>query len=264
VPLLNGTLYSYSKRTWYRRGWDSTQSRRIESSRLTRLVYFYCSFVIYSAYTICKGIPIDKSGEAHVGPFQEYRAEVGIQADDMRFRIKFDYSILQQQNEKNSTSGSEVDADAAIPGALHLRSMTVCREALDMWPRVAGRGDAAPPPPPVLCEALFGEPIGAAGGLYDPPLIGSDAQASQYMMLDLEGGATVLFPYIMDQDAAAHDGQGWVTTLDWCAGKMRYQVDRKVNAGRDILGLRTLELSEVQAADAETYRPRDGGQNMRQ
>lgn len=221
--------------------------------------YFTRSLVITnytprSGYTICKGVPFDDSGDAHVGPFQEYRAEVGIQADDMRFRIKFDYSVLSNDDDDNNTSNGFSAADAA---PLHLKSMTVCREALDMWPRV--QGGAAP----VLCEALFGE-AGAAGGLYDPPPVGSDKQASQYMMLDLEGGATVLFPYVMDQEDAAHDGQGWVTSLDWSSGKMRYQVDRKVNAGRDILGLRTLELSSVQAQDADTYRPRDGGENMRQ
>ena len=45
---------------------------------------------------------------------------------------------------------------------------------------------------------------------------------------------------------------------------MRYQVDCKVYGGDQLLGLRTLELSQVQSANAEVYRPRDGGENMRQ
>jgi hypothetical protein len=110
---------------------------------------------------------------------------------------------------------------------------------------------------------LFG-PRGADGGLYDPPPIGSEKQKSQYLLLDLEGRATVLLPYLMDQDPEAHDGYGWVTTLDWTPGSQRYQLDRKTKSGKNILGLRTLELTEVQSAAAETYRPSDGGENMRQ
>jgi hypothetical protein len=100
---------------------------------------------------------------------------------------------------------------------------------------------------------------------YDPPPVGSEVQASQYLLLDLEGRATVLLPYLMDQDPEAHGGDsGWVTSLDWTPGTQRYQLDRKTTGGKKLLGLRTLELSEVQSADADTYRPRDGGQNMRQ
>lgn len=80
-------------------------------------------------------------------------------------------------------------------------------------------------------------------------------------MVDLDGGATILFPYEIDQK---DETLGWVTSLDWSAAGMRYQVDRKIQGGPNVMGLRTLELSEVQAANAEQYRPRDGGQNMRQ
>lgn len=125
-----------------------------------------------------------------------------------------------------------------------------------MWPRSPGVDD-------MVASSLFG-PKGAAGGLYDPPPIKTEEQANRYLLMELEGGASLLFPYEMDQDPSAFDGEGWVTSLDWTAGSMRYQVDRKVNGGPDLLGLKTLELSEVQGADAETYRPRDGGQNMRQ
>jgi hypothetical protein len=84
------------------------------------------------------------------------------------------------------------------------------------------------------------------------------------MKLDLEGGATVLLPYLIDQDPSVHPDMGWVTSLDWSPGPIRFQVDRKINLGQGILGLRTLEVSEVQSADAETYRPKDGGEDMRQ
>jgi hypothetical protein len=182
------------------------------------------------------------------GPFAEYRTEVGIQDKNIRLRLKFDYSVL----EKSRTTTTP-------PPSLHLKTLTVCREMIGGLPTQSSNSisDA------ITREAFYG-PAGAEGGLYDPPPISSDEQAQQYMIMDLDGRASVLFPYVMDQDPIAHDGNGWVHSVDWTPGSMRYQVDRKVNGGEDMLGLRTLELSEVQGVDAETYRPRDGGQNMRQ
>jgi hypothetical protein len=84
------------------------------------------------------------------------------------------------------------------------------------------------------------------------------------MMMELPGRATILFPYRMDQEDGLFDGNGWVKTLDWTSGQFRYQVDRKVTGGSKLLGLRTLELSSIQQEDAEEFRPRDGGQDMRQ
>jgi hypothetical protein len=56
------------------------------------------------------------------------------------------------------------------------------------------------------------------------------------MDVDLEGGATIFFPYLMQQDPEAFDGYGWVTSLDWTPGRIRYQVDRKVREGAELLG----------------------------
>lgn len=201
-------------------------------------------------YTICKGIQLQESKEPFVGPFQEYRSELGIQFDDLRFRVKLDYSVTDAEKK-----------DMALP-PLRLRSFTVCRETLGLWPRSSANYKSAIEQ--LTDVVLFGS-AGAQGGLYDPPPVGSEEQAGQYLLLDLEGGATLLLPFTMDQDPTVHpDSNGWVTSLDWTPGKFRFQVDRKTNGGKDILGLRTLELSEVQSADAETYRPRDGGANMRQ
>merc|ERR1712232_962184 len=108
----------------------------------------------------------------------------------------------------------------------------VCRERLGQWPRKEGYA------PSEREIALFGPP-GASGGLYDPPPVGSDEQAAQYLSLDLQGGATVLFPFKIDQDESLFDGQGWVTTLDWSPADIRYQVDRKVLAGKSIKRLKT-------------------------
>jgi hypothetical protein len=188
----------------------------------------------------------------YLGPFREYRVEVGIWAEDARFRVKLDYGILEE---------TEDDDNAPSP-PLQLKTLVVCREAADKWPRSS-----------TLAKSLFTAPAGAPGGLYDPPPVGY--RAEQYCQVDLDGGATALFPIIMEQvgsfgddenetDGSEDDSIGWVTSLDWTAGPMRYQVDRKVHGGRRLRGLRTLELSEVQGEDAERYRPRDGGQDMRQ
>jgi hypothetical protein len=200
--------------------------------------------------------------DAYKGPFSEYKTEVGILDKNIRLRLKFDYSILD--NDSSSTSTTSV----SLP-LLHLKTMTVCREMLGDWPKTSSSSTTTTTSSTntvsdiLVQEAFYGQ-AGADGGLYDPPPISSDEQASQYMMMDIPGHASILFPYVIDQEPTAHDGYGWVHTIDWTPGSMRYQVDRKVNSGIDLLGLRTLELSEVQGIDAETYRPRDGGQNMRQ
>lgn len=200
-----------------------------------------------NAYTICTSTPLGDSQEPYEGPYATYRAELGITSeDDVRFRIKMDYSVL--------------DSDKAELPPLHLKSFTICRETLEMWPRAENYKSKIEA---ITQDALFGR-RGADGGLYDPPPVGTAEQAGQYLMLDLEGRATVLLPYLMDQDPEVHDGTGWVSTLDWTPGQQRFQLDRKTRAGKEMLGLRTLELTEVQSADAETYRPTDGGENMRQ
>jgi hypothetical protein len=197
-------------------------------------------------------VPLHEDQAPNEGPYKEYRAEVGIQSKVLRFRVKLNYAVVGNSADVTKARGS-------APPPLLLKSLVVCREARELWPRpgrhksVADRWSE---------NGLFGKP-GAPGGLYDPPPI-DDVQAQRYMLLDLEGRATVLFPYQMDQSPEAFDGNGWVSSLDWTPDTMRFQVDRKVNGGKEILGLRTLELSEVQSKDADTYRPRDGGQNMRQ
>jgi hypothetical protein len=217
-----------------------------------------------SAYTICDTVPLIKSlvnddadeDSSLVGPFKEYRVELGICAnDEARFRIKLDYNVLNDINK----------IDVLSPPPLHLKTMVVCRESADKWPRSS-----------TMARSLFGAPAGAPGGLYDPPIVGGPNRSDQYCQVDLDGSATALFPVIIDQGESNESGEdsdaasdqddriGWVTSLDWTAGGMRYQVDRKVHSGRHLRGLRTLELSEVQGNDADRYRPRDGGQNMRQ
>ncbi len=204
-----------------------------------------------NGYTICTAIKLVEKNDdllPHEGPFSEYRSELGIQFEELRLRVKLDYAVTEF--EKSSME---------LP-PLRLRSFTVCRETLGMWPRASKYKSAIQ----ALTDIVFFGPAGAVGGLYDPPPVGSEEQASQYLLLDLDGGATLLLPFQMDQDPTVHPESGWVTSLDWTPGKYRFQVDRKINGGKDLLGLRTLEISEVQGSDANMYRPRDGGADMRQ
>lgn len=233
-----------------------------------------------SAYTICDAIPLLKKKEEeddddeHEGPFSEMRTELGIQQNGMRFRIKLDYALLEDEEEKS-----------VVP-PLHLRTLTICRETLDgYWPNPSDnekveegaekKSEVQRDNQKDITNALFGQ-AGAPGGLYDPPPVGTEERATDnYMLLDFEGGATVLLPHRLDQhdedgetgeDANGYqrDDNGWVTSLDWTPGKIRYQVDRKVLSGKKLKGLRTLELSEVQGEEADRWRPKDGGENMRQ
>jgi hypothetical protein len=87
--------------------------------------------------------------------------------------------------------------------------------------------------------------------LYDPPPVGSEERAvSNYMLLDFDGGATLLLPHRLDQHPEGEDEYaeaggspppssssqlGWVTSLDWMPGRIRYQVDRKVLGGTKLI-----------------------------
>jgi len=199
-----------------------------------------------NCYTVTDAVALSGNQEDYDGPFSEMRSEIGIQYKRMRYRVKWDYRVKGHQS------------DEVFP-ALHLHSMIVCRETRERWPRYSGGMNTDDS----ISERLFGAP-GAQGGLFDPPPVGGEEQGKQYMKLDLEGGATVLFPHKIDQDPEAHGGNGWVQTIDWCPGRLRYQADKKIKAGKELRVLKTLELTEIQAADSNKWRPNDSGTDMRQ
>jgi len=221
---------------------------------------------VSNAYTVGTAVRLAETTTTSThntnGPFSEYRTELGLTTDQLRFRIKLDYAIVPEETDSSSS-----ESTTTSPPPLYLRSLIVCREMREMWPRGSSSSSSFIPYNNEMAnnyEALFGVP-GADNGLYDPPPVGTDQQATQYMQLDFDGHATALFPYKIDQVAVDDDDRGgWVFSLDWTPGAMRYQVDRKIHGGKQLLGLRTLELSEVLNSNAEIYRPRDGGQNMRQ
>ena len=99
-------------------------------------------------------------------------------------------------------------------------------------------------------DAGDGDIDGTPGrGLYDPPL----GDKSGYISLYCEGGVTLVFPTVV-----AANGPG-VISLDWIAGQMRYQVDRKFKVLDGSLA--SLELTEIQKKDAEVVLPNFPHQN---
>lgn len=80
-------------------------------------------------------------------------------------------------------------------------------------------------------------------GLYDPP----PGSKLGYISVYSEGGITLVFP---NEVAAGNSG---VISLDWIAGRMRYQIDRKFEQLDGSLA--SLELTEISKADSETYLP---------
>jgi len=99
----------------------------------------------------------------------------------------------------------------------------------------------------VVRENVVGTAAPAAsppgGGLYDPP----PGDRTNYFSLYCEDGLTLVFPTTCATDAA-----GFIS-VDWTAGAMRYQADRKFHQLDGSLA--SLELTEISAADAETYLP---------
>jgi hypothetical protein len=102
-----------------------------------------------NGFTVATAMSLNDGTPAEEGPFSEYRTEVGIQTDQLRFRVKLDYAVREVERK-----------DTALP-SLHLRTMTLCRETLGMWPRADKYKSAIQ----ALTDVVFFGPAGASGGL---------------------------------------------------------------------------------------------------
>ena len=146
-------------------------------------------------------------------PAKGWLFEVSIGEADRRVRCKLLYAA---------------DAAAASDGAMRLEGLAVVREA---------RGGQAFLSADVNIDGRPG------AGLYDPP----PGEKTGYCSLYCAGGITLVFP------TSVGAGQKGTISLDWIAGEMRYQCDRKFN---ELDGsLSSLELTEIQKSDAERFLP---------
>jgi len=126
---------------------------------------------------------------------------------------------------------------AAPEGDLSLERVLVAREAESGGGGGGGGGGAEEELPP-------------GSGLYDPP----PGDRTRYCSLYCDGGITLVFPASLGRDEP-----GFVS-VDWTAGSMRYQLDRKFARLERRVG--SLELTEVRREDAAVYPPgfKDSGQ----
>ena len=168
--------------------------------------------------------------------------EVSLREEARRVRCKFLYT----RDESDESAGGEASGGAAAadeeaaPPRMSIKSMAVLRE-------VSGGGEF------VDNNAGSGDIDGTPGrGLYDPPL----GDKTGYISLYCEGGVTVVFPTVVESGAPG------VVSLDWIAGLMRYQVDRKFKKLDGSLS--SLELTEIQKKDAEVVLPNFPHQNQGQ
>ena len=93
-------------------------------------------------------------------------------------------------------------------------------------------------------QPLLAKTVGC--GIYDP-----QASGDPYVQLNLSGKLSLLFPRGVN---AARNPSRHVLTMEWEGKQMRFQVDRRfaeLTDGR----IKSLELTEVQAAKAEKYPP---------
>ena len=145
--------------------------------------------------------------------------EVCIGEEDRRVRCKLLYGVEE---------GGEAGEGGAP--AMALQGCAVVREA---------RGGKA-----FITDSEGADIDGSPGrGLYDPP----KGDKREYCSLYCEGGITLVFPTRVDADAPG------CLSLDWIAGRMRYQIDRKFKKLDGSLA--SLELTEIQKSDAEVIAP---------
>lgn len=162
--------------------------------------------------------------------------EVSLREEGRRVRCKLRYT----PDDEDGADAPATDGEAAPTGTaprMSVRNVAIVREVLGGGEFVDG-------------DAGDGDIDGTPGrGLYDPPL----GDKSGYISLYCEGGVTLVFPTVVAANAPG------VISLDWIAGQMRYQVDRKFKVLDGSLA--SLELTEIQKKDAEVVLPNFPHQN---
>lgn len=150
-------------------------------------------------------------------------AEIAIREGCIRTRVRYAYT------NKVSAAVDVAGKDASSKYDVFLAGLTIIRECLTD----TSLADAQP---------LFDERVGS--GIYDPQVSGEP-----YVQINLPGKLSLLFPRGI---SGVLNKSGHAVTVEWEGKDMRYQVDRRFN---ELTGgqVRSLELTEVRAADAEAY-----------
>lgn len=147
--------------------------------------------------------------------------EMTLREESRRVRCKLLYT---------AEGGEGAEGGSGAP-AMTIASVAIVREVIGGGEFVDGNADDAD---------IDGSP---GRGLYDPPA----GDKRSYMSLYSEGGITLVFPVTVES------GDAGALSLDWIAGKMRYQIDRKFKKLDGSLS--SLELTEIQKEDAKKFLP---------
>jgi len=150
--------------------------------------------------------------------------EVAVGEGDRRVRAKFLYR-----------ADADSDADGSSAPRMSLASLAMVREARAGKSFLTSPSDADDD-----ADEIASSP---GRGLYDPP----PGSKMGYCSLYAEGGITLVFPTSVDAQS------GGFMSMDWIAGRMRYQLDRKFKKLDGSLS--SLELTEIQKSDAEVIAP---------
>ena len=188
--------------------------------------------IVANVYTVSKvsgANTFDGMTETELGPLvdthevpESYIAEIAIREGAIRNRVRYSYSSkISAAMDEAEIAGGKYD--------IFLVGLVVIRECLTDTPL-----DEAQP--------LFVETLGS--GIYDPQVSGEP-----YVQINLPGKLSLLFPRGI---SGTLNKSGHALTMEWEGKDMRYQVDRRFNS---LTGgqVRSLELTEVRAADAAEY-----------
>lgn len=179
--------------------------------------------IVANVYSVCDVIGGDVTDPAteQVVP-ESYVTEIAIREGCLRTRVRYAYI------NKLTAAMDETEKVAGKYGVF-LAGLVVIRECLTDTPVAEA-------------QPLFAETLGS--GIYDPQVTGEP-----YVQINLPGKLSLLFPRGI---TSVLNKAGHALTIEWEGKDMRYQVDRRfceLTGGN----IRSLELTEVRAADAETY-----------
>lgn len=179
--------------------------------------------IVANVYSVCNviGGSITNPETTQETP-ESYVTEIAIREGCLRTRVRYAYTnILNAAMDETEMTGGNYN--------VFLAGMAIIRECLT----TATLDEVQP---------LFIETLGS--GIYDPQVSGEP-----YVQINLPGKLSLLFPRGI---SSTLNKAGHALTVEWEGKDMRYQVDRRF-CELTVGNMRSLELTEVRAADAETY-----------